>query len=273
MKKFAQQLTQPINRYKMTNKRIKNWRVWALRRVLGPYLSLPCWVTLESGAKVFLGSDPIDDLILEDLIGKFETLFFPEEFNNREDEKFTIMDIGSHHGIYATEALTRYPKADLIAIEPVSVSVAFIKKNLGANNLLARARIVEAGLGDEEGWAYVEHLATGSWSDRVVHEVGNGNEKVSICSVKSALQGDVPSLVKCNAEGAEFTIFPQMFAMGVKPEFVILMAHPESGSVEELLGLFRQNKYSIRDAGSTQKRLRYHCLLSVKNAEPEKISI
>jgi hypothetical protein len=70
----------------------------------------------------------------------------------------------------------------------------------------------------------------------------------------------MPALVKCNAEGAEFIIFPQMFALGVKPEFVILMAHPEGGSVENLLELFKQNGYIIRDAGSTKKRIRLHCM-------------
>jgi len=248
-------------RFRETPRKIKNWRLWALRRALSPYILIPCWLTLESGAKIFLGTDPVDDLILEDILGKFETLFFPKEFQRCTDQKFIIMDIGSHHGIYAAEALTRYPKADFIAVEPVAASIGFLRKNLAKNNLLSRARIVEGGLGAEDGWAYVEHSPGGSWSDKTVQAAGNGNEKVAIYSIKTALQGAMPTLVKCNAEGAEFAVFPQMFDMGLKPEFVILMVHPESGSIDDLLNLFNLNGYLIRDVGSTAKRIRLHCIL------------
>jgi FkbM family methyltransferase len=250
------------NYYETCPKGIKNPSPWALRRALSPYMSFPCWITLNSGARIYLGFDPIDDLILEDMIGKFTPLFFPNEFDERRNEKFILMDIGSHHGIYATEILMRYPKAEAILVEPVSESISFVKKNLQANHLFSRTRIVEGGLGTEDGWAYIESADTGSWSDKTVAEAQDGSEKVQIFSVKTALQGSLPDFVKCNAEGAEFTVFPQLFELGIKPKLVILMAHPEYGSVEELLDLFKENGYIVRDAGSTAKRIRLHCLLS-----------
>lgn len=262
MKKYFQIYTELKKRYMSTSMRVKNWRLWALRRVFSKYFIFPCWVNLESGAKIWLGSDMIDDLILEDIVGRFEKLYFPEEFEYKKDQNFVIFDIGAHHGIYSVEALSRYPHAQIISVEPVAKSIIFLKKNLRANKLLHRARIVEGGIGVEDGWAYVEHPTTGSWSDKTVEDAQNGGERVNIFSLKTALNGAIPTLVKCNAEGAEFTLFPQMFSMNIRPDFVVLMAHPECGSVDDLLDLFKANGYLVYDSGSTPKRIRLHCVLN-----------
>jgi hypothetical protein len=85
--------------------------------------------------------------------------------------------------------------------------------------------------------------------------------QVRISTLASILGGRKPALVKCNAEGAEYYLFPQLFAMGVRPEFIILMAHPEHGSVEDLKALLREAGYGIKEVGSGPGRPRFHCCL------------
>ena len=249
--------------YGTVHSAVKNWQMWAVRRALLPYITIHCWVFLRDGSKFFLGADRIDDIVLEGVLGRHLKLYFPEEIFD-SSKNWLILDVGAHHGFYAVGALRRYPKASLIALEPNPKAIDLLKKNLVANDLSRRVEIVQAAIGSQDGFAFLEYSGGGSWGDRTVLAKSSGGSGVEVRTVKvsTILQGRKPNLVKCNAEGAEFELFPQLFSMGIRPEIVILMAHPEYGSVGELLERFRIAGYRIQHAGSTQKRLRLHCMLN-----------
>jgi FkbM family methyltransferase len=151
-----------------------------------------------------------------------------------------------------------------MAVEPNPIAILLLQKNLAANNILHRLEIVCAGIESQDGSSFLEFSDRGSWGDRIAMHRDQRKKGVQVhtLTVSTILRGRKPNLVKCNAEGAEFELFPQLFSMGVKPEFVILMVHPEYGSADDLLDLFRTEGYYIQDAGSTKKRIRVHCWLA-----------
>lgn len=262
VKGFQYRIAGFIERYNSTPKIVSNRRTWAIRRGLSPYVKYKCWITTNAGVNIYLGEDFVDDVILEDTLIRHKNLYFPEKLAYRFED-FVILDVGAHHGIYAAHALKYYPSASLIAVEPNPSSVMLLKKNLSANRLMDRVEVVAAGIGKRDGTAFLRYGKSGSWGDSFdgCGNLYNSGIKVPILSVGSILQSHKPSLVKCNAEGAEFNLIPQLFYNGIFPEHIILMAHEEYGDVENLMRNIRNQGYSIEDVGSTTKRLRYHCIL------------
>jgi len=249
-----------VNTYRRTAGTVKNGRLWAIRMILAPYVTIRCHVTSRNGGRFYLDDDPVDDLILEGLFGRHASLYFPEEISGLRDD-FLVLDVGAHHGFYAVETLTRWPRASLIAVEPNPTAARLLGKNLSANNLMERAEVVRAAVSSRDGDVFLKFDEGRSWGASIFAGERGDGVRVPAATISTLLKGRKPNLMKCNAEGAEFDLFPQLFEIGVRPEIVILMAHPEFGSVEELLKLFRKEEYSIRDAGSTENRIRLHCLL------------
>lgn len=252
-------LSEAIERYKTTPRIFKNWHVWAFRRLFLPTIKMPCWLVSNSGTKFFLGKDPVGDRVLEEIFYKSPNLYFPGNIYFHSEQ--LIMDIGAHHGFYSVEALRRYPFARLIAVEPNPSSVLMLRKNVVANNLSKRIEIIEAGIASKNGTSFLAYGDIGSWRDTLYNTTTHLTKGVNVPTrtILDILQGRKPYIVKCNAEGGEFDLFPQLFVGNIFPEFVILMAHPEYGSVNDLINLFTNKGYAIRDAGSTTKRILLHC--------------
>lgn len=251
--------------YYLTPACVRNSRLWGLRRALKPYFLLPCWIVSSEGARFFLGKDPIDDIILEDLLIHCQRVYFPEELSALSPAML-VLDIGAHHGLFATAMLCRHRYAKVIAVEPNPAATRFIRKNLCGNYLLRRAEITQAGIAPREDAIFLHLSKRGSWADTTssaMDEVGesSGRTVVRGTTVASILKGRVPDVVKCNAEGAEFEVFRQLFAMGILPQIVILMAHEQFGRVKDLLDLFYDRGYNIRRLPTgTEGQPHYHCI-------------
>ncbi len=150
-----------IRQYKSTERFVANWRTWGLRRAFLPHLRLPCWIVTKEGSRFYLGGDPIDDHILEEVCHKLVDVYYPRLLEPMIAGRW-ILDVGAHHGFYAVEALRRYPGARLFAVEPDRDACRLIGRNLAANHFLERAEIVEAGVGGESGVAVLERSPDGS---------------------------------------------------------------------------------------------------------------
>ena len=257
-------LSEAVPRARFTPRCVQNRWIWSLRRALLPFLKIKCVVRTVDGAKFELAGDPVDDLILQDILRRFKNLYFPEEGCQIQGD-LLVLDVGAHHGFYAIEALRRYPRVHLIAVEPNPVAVISLKKNLRVNHVLDKVTVIHAAISAEEGSTFLRFSPGGSWGDTTV-SFGNDYKsgiQVRGITIANILNGRKPNLIKCNAEGAEFVLFPQLFSMNILPQIVILMAHPQYGSIDELLELFKKTGYRIKNAGSIQKRvhLHFHCFL------------
>ena len=61
-----------------------------------------------------------------------------------------------------------------------------------------------------------------------------GSERVDLRTLADVLGAELPDIVKCNAEGAEYELVRQLGELPVRPAFLCIEAHPEFGDVDDL---------------------------------------
>ncbi len=251
-----------------------HWPGWTLRRLVIPLYPLPLTLTSRSGIHHELGDDAVDDSIFRHVHGHGSALYFPPLPNG--DPHGTILDVGAHHGIYAMEALRRYPQCDLIAIEPDPAACRKIEASARLNHCLSRIEIVRAGLADAEGPGWLESDPEGSWASHTrpadwvptsPQPSRHSHVPVELNTLNAMLRGRPPVIVKCNAEGAEFALIPQLIALGLRPQVIVLMVHPDAGSPEGLVTLLTSAGYDVSDADRPPRGYRLHCFLKSSSHE------
>lgn len=236
-----------------------DWRRWLVRRLLIPIVPLRITLTTRSGVRYALGDDPVDDAIVMHLHGDGSALYFPRL---TEEPDGVILDVGAHHGLYAIAALGHYPRCRVVAVEPDALACRHIEVNARLNDVGSRIDIVRAGLGSVDGRGWLVRDEHGSWASRTVAARPTAAHlgcEIELRTLASILAGREPALVKCNAEGAEFALVPQLIALDYRPSVIVLMVHPESGSAEHLVTLLAGAGYDVRDADEPPRGSRFHC--------------
>ena len=239
----------------------ENWPAWTIRQLLRPAVTFPLWIRTRAGTRIYLGADPIDDAVLLHVMRDATSVYFPADCEVPPDA--LVLDVGAHHGVYATEILRRRPGARLIAVEPNPEARVYFARNLRGNGMFDRVEYVEAGLSDRTGAGRL-WLGAESWDHSTVtpsNEAGSTGIPVRLVSTADVLRGRHPYLVKLNAEGAEFEVVRDLFANGVRPQWIILMIHPGSGSESALRDLVANAGYDIRSADGRRDSSRLHCRL------------
>jgi len=237
------------------------WRRWVARQLIMPVYRVPLTLTSRTGVRCRVDDDPVDDLVFKHVHGSGGSLYFPPV---AIEEGGIVLDVGAHHGIYAMEALRRYPTCRLIAVEPDPRAWRKIEANAALNGVASRIEIIRAGLAMSGGHGWLERSDEGSWGNRTRASdsrsaASRTEPMVELRTLDAILRGRRPSIVKCNAEGAEFALVPQLVALGLTPRLIVLMIHPESGNPDEPLDLLRGAGYRIEDADSPPKGYRFHC--------------
>ena len=88
---------------------------------MSPNIYLPARIETPSGARHFLSNDPIDERVIEEIIGSLSNLFFPRIGPTIVDELNRgayILDVGAFNGGWGIEMLLKYPFANGIFMEP-----------------------------------------------------------------------------------------------------------------------------------------------------------
>jgi FkbM family methyltransferase len=236
---------------------------WILRSFVRPVYQLPCTIVTRAGMRYRLEADPIDDAILRHMYVR-PGLYFPDVAGFVP--RGVVLDVGAHHGFYAIEALRRYRDCRMIAVEPDPAACRALHQNIALNGLEHRIRIVQGALADRPGVGRVERNAEGSWATHVRpatrrqdDETARAQVMTELLTLADILGGQQPELVKCNAEGAEFALVPQMIALGLRPALIVLMAHPAFGSAGHLVQQLQNAGYDVRDADEPPAGHRFHC--------------
>jgi FkbM family methyltransferase len=236
------------------------WPRWIVRQLLMPARRLPLTIRSRTGVASELGDDPVDDSIFRHIHGFGQSLYFPPL---SLDPTGIVLDVGAHHGIYAMEALRRYPRCDVVAVEPDPDACLAIERNARLNQVSSRLEIVCAGLADRAGRGWLERDPGGSWGSRTrVGRPSGPHVAIELLTLEAILRGRTPAIVKCNAEGAEFTLVPQLIALGLRPSLIVLMTHPEAGPAEDLVTMLTRAGYGVHDADTPSKGHRFHCVPS-----------
>lgn len=236
----------------------REWFRYSLRRSLLPEIKLCVWVTSPaSGARFHLSADLIDDAISQDIVSQPEKLFPRPEMLKAHTG--AILDVGGHHGLYAAEALCRFSDRRLIVVEPHPGWCDLIRRNLGGNGGLTRARIVNACLAADRGRRTLHFDPDSSWGANV-QAGGDGPLAVKVESLPllDILQGESVAMIYCNAEGAEYALVPQLQQANLRPAIMVMCVHPEYGDAVALRRHVCEMGYAERDASANPKRPVYH---------------
>jgi FkbM family methyltransferase len=249
---------------------------YRLRRLVAPRFLPPCYVGSRAGAKHYLSSDPVDDLVLKDVLGVLRDLYFPSLTENDVSELRRIgwiLDVGAYGGSWTTEMLMQYPDVQAVAIEPNHQKCENILRTLRASGIAGRVRIVEAGLSGNDGSGCLMESPDGSWGNWVQSETPGtpdgqqgAHRQIATVSLSKALAGVKPAVVKCNAEGAEFELVKQLLDLGLRPVLIILMVHPEHGDMEAMRNSLIQAGYRVDLAYDWPTRPAWHVRLSPQSA-------
>jgi FkbM family methyltransferase len=225
-----------------------------LRKLVAPFWQRPVTLVSADGVRLRVTADPVDEQIAQHVLGPHRTDYFPKPRLELPPDAY-ILDVGAHHGFYAAVALREYPGARLVCVEPSAVAIEQLKTNLDLNGAGDRVRIVDAALAPASGRGELRHTAEGSWGSSLYEEQASAiaTESVRLAPLMDILGDERPAIVKCNAEGAEFALIGHLAATDIRPQFMVVMVHPEFGDVDELLAMVERMGYRTVSVGTTDR--------------------
>jgi FkbM family methyltransferase len=135
-----------------------------------------------------------------------------------------VLDLGGNVGLFALQALGRWPAAHVTSYEPDPVNAAVARRSLAANDLHPRWTVVEAAAGAAAGTA---SFAGGQ--DALSHLVDDGDPRatqtVEVRDVLPEVAG--ADLVKLDVEGGEWALLADPRFAAAPPRVLVLEYHPD----------------------------------------------
>jgi FkbM family methyltransferase len=225
-----------------------------LRKLVAPLCQRPVTLVSTDGVRLRVTADPVDEQIAQHVLGPHRSDYFPTPPPEIPPDA-CILDVGAHHGFYAAVALREYPDAHIVCVEPSRAARSELKANLALNSSGNRVRIVDGALAPAAGSGELRHTSEGSWGSSLYEEPSAAidSESVRLATLAEILGDDRPSIVKCNAEGAEFALIAHLDAADLRPVFMVVMVHPEFGDVDELLATAKGMGYRIVPLGTDHR--------------------
>jgi FkbM family methyltransferase len=225
-----------------------------MRKLVAPLWQRPITLVSADGVRLRVTADPVDEQIAQHVLGPHRTDYFPVPPPEVPADA-CILDVGAHHGFYAAIALQEYPDAHLVCVEPSADAIEQLRTNLELNDSRGRARIVAAALAPASGHGELRHTDEGSWGSSLYEDAGAAltTESVRLAPLDEILADDRPSIVKCNAEGAEFALIDHLAATDIRPVFMVVMVHPEFGDVDQLLATAERMGYRTVSVGTEHR--------------------
>ncbi|HEY5011753.1 MAG TPA: FkbM family methyltransferase [Acidimicrobiia bacterium] len=224
------------------------------RKLVAPLFQRPVTLVTADGLRLRVSADPVDEHIAQSILGPRRTEYFPP-WPGPLPEGACILDIGAHHGLYAAAALHEYRGSRVVCVEPSADALGPLRANLQINGYLPRARIVNVALASRPGEGLLQHAPDGTWGYSLYEDasVAVGSENVALATLDTILAGEKPDILKCNAEGAEFSLFEQLEHTGVRPVFMVVMVHPQFGDMDALVETAKSLGYDVSQLGSEHR--------------------
>lgn len=169
-------------------------------------------------------------------------------------EMRTIVDVGANVGAATLWFARRAPQATIVAVEPASRVASVLARNVRANGLEERVRVVAAALTDRTGSVELDQRGSSVFG-RIAHGNSGGGERVSALSLEDLLDRcGLPEvdLLKLDCEGAEFDILLSCSEETLRRVHVILGEYHSADGTElqRLLGHLEEAGYECRSAGN-----------------------
>jgi FkbM family methyltransferase len=224
------------------------------RKLAAPLLQRPVTLVAADGLRLRVTADPVDEQIAQALLGPRRPEYFPP-WRGAAPVAPCILDIGAHHGLYAAAALHEYPGSRIVCVEPSASALGPLRANLAINKYESRARIVNVALASSPGEGVLQHAPDGTWGYSLYEDAAEamGSENVALATLDAILDGERPEILKCNAEGAEFSLFEQLEGSGLLPKLMIVMVHPQFGDMAALVAQAKGLGYDVSELGTPHR--------------------
>lgn len=197
------------------------------------------WIHLRAGttdSKVF------DEIFIDQIYASF-TNSIPY------DQRSTVLvDLGANIGLSALFFERRLRFDRIIAVEPDSENVKALRRNL--ENAIAESTVIQAFAGGSRGFAKLDDAGYGAWGLRMGEASSEGVPVMLLADLVPEVPGGV--LLKCDIEGAERYIFPQIAEWDSLVNFIILELHTEFFTWEQLKSALEVSNYEWRVHGRVE---------------------
>lgn len=246
----------PNNRRTRIRKYKGGWKL-VVRKLIAPFFQIPVIIE-DGGVRFCITSDPVDEIVAYDMLARKRSLYFPELPISLPAEPI-ILDIGAHHGFYTIFALQHYANSRVICVEPSSEGLKMLDRNVKLNGWEGCVRVVNGALAEAEGTGLLKMCVRGSYGHSLYEEDDQtmGVEEVQLVTLATILGSDRPDIIKCNAEGGEFTLIDQLRNSDLRPLLMIVMMHEVFGDMHQLVANVGAMGYRAFKTG-TEKRPAFH---------------
>jgi FkbM family methyltransferase len=199
--------------------------------------------TLRNGASVFLRPNTTDSKVFEEVF--IDRIYAP--FADLVRSKPSVLvDLGANVGLSALFLDRRLDFDRVIAVEPDFDNLQALHRNLD-DNLRAPCDAMQAFAAAERGFAKVLDEGYGAWGFRMGEAADSGIPVLPLSEIIPSVPGGV--LLKCDIEGAERYLFPQIESWDQLVSFIILELHTEFFTMHQLRDALESSRYEWRIHG------------------------
>ncbi|HWX96750.1 MAG TPA: FkbM family methyltransferase [Solirubrobacteraceae bacterium] len=179
----------------------------------------------SNGVRVAIRHAGVDAATLAEVFyhGYYEA---PDEVAGPLGEPTEILDLGANIGLFGAFAVTRWPKAQILAYEPDPANADSHERTIAANGLADRWKLVRAAAGSRDGEVrFASGLNVASHIADEDRDSGEATITVPLCDVLPQVAS--AGLVKMDIEGGEWAILSDPRFATHPPQVVVLEYHPE----------------------------------------------
>lgn len=201
---------------------------------------------LRDGSTVFLRRGTTDAKVFEEVFIDRIYAPFAALVKGRPS---VLVDLGANVGLSALFLERRLDFDRVIAIEPDLENLQALRRNLD-DNLSVPCESIQAFAGAERGFAKLHDAGYGAWGLRMGEAADSGIPVLPLAEIVPRVPGGV--LLKCDIEGAEQQLFPQIEAWDDLVSFIILELHTEFFTMEQLFRSLAESRYEWRLHGGAE---------------------
>lgn len=181
----------------------------------------------------------------------FEEVFLEKIYDPYAGGAEVLVDLGANIGLSALFlarkfAFERGAFKHIIAVEPDADNARMLRQNL-RGSVNADVTVLQAFIGAERGYAKMLDAGYGAWGLRMGESSESGIRVLRLNEILPDVPGGV--LLKCDIEGGERFVFPQIRDWDDRVRFIILELHTEFFTVEQLDAALASSRYEWRRIG------------------------
>jgi FkbM family methyltransferase len=200
---------------------------------------------LRDGSTVFLRQGTTDCKVFDEVF--IEQIYAP--FVEAAGKPRILVDLGANVGLSTLFLDRRIGFDHVIAVEPDFGNLQALRRNLD-DNLHVPCESIQAFAGAARGFAKVMDEGYGAWGLRMGDAAPSGIPVLPLADILPNVPGG--ALLKCDIEGAEQHLFPQIDRWDHLVNFIILELHTEFFPIERLHSALATSRYEWRFHGGAE---------------------